>query len=383
MTRGAPLPYARQDIDEADVAAVVEALRDPFITQGPRVESFERAVAERTGAKHCVAFSSGTAALHAAIFAADVGPGDEVISSPITFAASTNAALYQGATPRFVDIDPATWNLDTAAAAAAVTERTKAIVPVSFTGLPVDLTPLDGVRDRVAVIEDAAHALGAHRHGRPVGGPGGADITCFSLHPAKTITAGEGGLATTEDDELARRLRIFRTHGITKQDIHPSADEGAWYYEMQELGFNYRITDVMCALGESQLTRLDEFVDRRNALAARYRELLADEPRIALPPEAPGDSRHGRHLFVVHVEGGGAARRATFEGLQERGVGCQVHYVPVYRLPYYRDRLAVPQDDCPHAEAYYWGAISLPLFPLMTDDDVERVVLDLKDSLPA
>ncbi|MDO9408802.1 UDP-4-amino-4,6-dideoxy-N-acetyl-beta-L-altrosamine transaminase [Patulibacter sp.] len=383
MTRGAPLPYARQDIDEADVAAVVEALRDPFITQGPRVESFERAVAARTGAKHCVAFSSGTAALHAAIFAADVGPGDEVISSPITFAASTNAALYQGATPRFVDIDPATWNLDTAAAAAAVNERTKAIVPVSFTGLPVDLAPLDGVRDRVVVIEDAAHALGAHRHGGPVGGPGGADITCFSLHPAKTITAGEGGLATTEDDELARRLRIFRTHGITKQDIHPSADEGAWYYEMQELGFNYRITDVMCALGESQLTRLDEFVDRRNALAARYRELLADEPRITLPPEAPEDSRHGRHLFVVHVEGGGAARRATFEGLQERGVGCQVHYVPVYRLPYYRDRLGVPQEDCPHAEAYYWGAISLPLFPLMTDDDVLRVVLDLKDSLPA
>ncbi|WP_026909678.1 UDP-4-amino-4,6-dideoxy-N-acetyl-beta-L-altrosamine transaminase [Patulibacter minatonensis] len=383
MTSGGPLPYARQDIDDADVAAVVEALRDPFITQGPRVASLERAVAERVGAKHCVAYSSGTAALHGAAFAAGVGPGDEVISSPITFAASTNVALYQGASPRFVDIDPATWNLDTAAAAAAVTERTRAIVPVSFTGLPVDLAPLDAVRDRVTVIEDAAHAIGAHRHGRPVGGPGGADITCFSLHPAKTITSAEGGLATTEDDELARLLRLFRTHGITKEGIHPSPDEGAWYYEMQELGFNYRITDVMCALGESQLRRLDDFVDRRNALAARYRELLAGEDRISLPPEPPADSRHGRHLFVIHVKGGGANRRSTFEGLQERGVGCQVHYVPVYRLPYYRDRLGVPQDACPNAEDYYWGAISLPLFPLMTDDDVLRVVADLKDSLPA
>jgi perosamine synthetase len=382
MTSATFLPYARQEITDADVAAVAATLREPFITQGPTIERFERAVAERVGARHCVAFSSGTAALHGAAFAAGVGPGDEVISSPITFAASTNCGLYLGASARFVDIDPATWNLDTAAAAAAVGRRTKAIVPVSFAGLPVDLAPLDAVRDRVTVIEDGCHALGGHRDGRWVGGPGGADITIFSLHPAKAITTGEGGLATTEDDALAERLRLFRTHGITKQGIAPGEHEGGWYYEMQALGFNYRITDIQCALGLSQLERLDEWVARRNEIAALYRELLADEERIALPPAAPAGSLHGHHLFVVHVRAGAAARLRTFDALREAGLGVQVHYIPVYRLPYYRDVLGVPQDACPHAEDYYWGAISLPMFPGLTDDDLRRVVDDLQRALP-
>jgi|1185.fasta_scaffold13707_2 perosamine synthetase len=382
MTSATFLPYARQEITDADVAAVTAALREPFITQGPAIERFERAVAERVGARHCVAFSSGTAALHGAAFAAGVGPGDEVISSPITFAASTNCGLYLGADARFVDIDPATWNLDTAAAAAAVGPRTKAIVPVSFAGLPVDLAPLDAVRDRVTVIEDGCHALGGHRDGRWVGGEGGADITIFSLHPAKAITTGEGGLATTEDDELADRLRLFRTHGITKQGISPGEHEGGWYYEMQALGFNYRITDIQCALGLSQLERLDEWVARRNEIAALYRELLADEERIALPPAAPAGSLHGHHLFVVHVRAGGAARLSTFDALREAGLGVQVHYIPVYRLPYYRDVLGVPQDACPHAEDYYWGAISIPMYPSLTDADVHRVVDDLHRALP-
>jgi perosamine synthetase len=382
MTSATFLPYARQEITDADVAAVTAALREPFITQGPTIERFERAVAERLGARHCVAFSSGTAALHGAAFAAGVGPGDEIISSPITFAASTNCGLYLGADARFVDIDPATWNLDTAAAAAAVGPRTRAIVPVSFTGLPVDLEALRAVRDRVTIIEDGCHALGGHRHGRWVGGAGGADITIFSLHPAKAITTGEGGLATTEDDALAERLRLFRTHGITKQGVAPSEHEGGWYYEMQALGFNYRITDVQCALGLSQLDRLDEWVARRNEIAALYRALLADEERIALPPAAPEGSLHGHHLFVIHVKGGAAARLSTFDALRDAGLGVQVHYIPVYRLPYYRDVLGVAQDACPHAEDYYWGAISIPMYPSLTDADVHRVVDDLQRALP-
>ena len=382
MTSATFLPYARQDITEADVAAVTAALSEPFITQGPTIERFERAVADHLGARYCVAFSSGTAALHGAAFAADLGPGDELVSTPITFAASTNCGLYQGADVRFVDIDPATWNLDTAAVPAAVGPRTKAIVPVSFAGLPVDLAPLHAVRDRVTVIEDACHALGGHRDGRAVGGPGGADITIFSLHPAKVMTTGEGGLATTEDDDLAERMRMFRTHGITKQDISPGPDEGGWYYEMKALGFNYRITDVQCALGLSQLERLDAWVARRNEIAARYRELLADEERITLPPAAPAGSLHGYHLFVIHVGGGARARLETFERLRTAGLGVQVHYIPVYRLPYYRDTLGLPQDAAPHAERYYWGAISLPMFPGLTDDDLLRVVDDLRCALP-
>jgi perosamine synthetase len=380
MTLASYLPYARQEITDADIEAVGAALREPFITQGPGVARFEQAIAERVGARHCVAFSSGTAALHAAAFAAGVGPGDEVIAPPITFAASMNCALYLGATPRFADIDPQTWNLDTAAL--RVSERTKAIIPVSFTGLPVDLAPLDGVRDSVVVIEDACHALGGHRAGRWVGGPGGADISCFSLHPAKTITTGEGGLATTEDDELARRLRLFRTHGITKEDISLGPDDGAWFYEMQELGFNYRITDVQCALGMSQLSRLDEWVERRNEIAGLYRELLADEERIALPPRAPAGSLHGHHLFVVRVRAGAPARRAAFEALHAVGIGVQVHYIPVYRLSYYRDRLGVAQDGCPHAEDFYAGAISLPMFPTLTVAEVRRVTDELRRALP-
>ena len=377
MTSATFLPYARQEITDADVAAVTAALREPFITQGPTIERFERAVAERVGARHCVAFSSGTAALHGAAFAAGVGPGDEVVSSPITFAASTNCGLYLGADARFVDIDPATWNLDTAAAAAAVGPRTKAIVPVSFAGLPVDLAPLDAVRDRVTVIEDGCHALGGHRDGRWVGGPGGADITIFSLHPAKAITTGEGGLATTEDDDLAERLRLFRTHGITKQGVSPGEHEGGWYYEMQALGFNYRITDIQCALGLSQLERLPRWVARRNAVAARYHELLDGTEGLQLPAHPRDGEVHGRHLFVVRFTEGPLRRRAMVDGLRAAGIFVQVHYIPVYKMPYYRDTFALPADGWPHAEDYYAGAISLPMFPAMADADVDVVVGEL------
>lgn len=380
--KGEFLPYGRQEVSDADVDAVAAALRAPLITQGPRIDEFEKAVAAYLGARHVVAFSSGTAALHGAAFAAGIGPGDEAIVSPITFAASANCVLYQGGTVRFVDIDTATWNLDVDAALAAVGPKTKAIVPVSLAGLPADLDGLAPVRDDVVVIEDACHALGGHRSGRMVGGPGGADITCFSLHPVKSLTTGEGGLASTEDDELAARMRRFRTHGIEREHVNPGPTDGPWYMEMQDLGFNYRITDFQCALGLSQLERLDGWVARRNEIAARYRELLAGQEGLQLPPAAPDGSRHGYHLFVIGVRAGAQARLEVFEALRAAGIGVQVHYLPVYRMPYYRDVLGVPQDECPNADAYYAGAISLPMFPGMADADVDRVVAELQRLLP-
>jgi perosamine synthetase len=372
------LPYGRQEIGDDDIQAVADALRSSLITQGPTVVAFEEAIADYLGARHAVAFSSGTAALHGAAFAAELGPGDEAIVPPLTFVASANCALYQGARPRFVDIDPSTWNLDIPAAVAAAGERTRAVVPVSFAGLPIDLRGLDPMRGSTVVIEDACHALGGRRSGGAVGAPGGADITCFSLHPVKAMTSGEGGLAVTEDDELARRLRLFRTHGLAKEGLSPGPTDGGWYMEMQELGFNYRITDFQCALGLSQLERLDGWVERRNEVAACYRELLDDEERVDLPPSAGEDDLHGYHLFVIRVRGGPEKRLQVFSGLRKAGIGVQVHYIPVYRMPFYRDRLGYPQDGCPATEDYYAGAISLPIFPAMDERDVERVVSELR-----
>jgi UDP-4-amino-4,6-dideoxy-N-acetyl-beta-L-altrosamine transaminase len=375
------LPYGRQEINDDDIDAVVAALRSELITQGPTIDRFERAIADYVGARHAVAFANGTAALHGAAFASGVGPADEVATSPITFAASANCALYQGARPRFFDIEATTLNVDCSEIAreAEHNDALKAAVAVSFTGLPIDLSPLKD--NGLVVIEDAAHAIGAERDGGRVGGPGGADMTCFSFHPVKTMTTGEGGIVTTEDDELARRLRLFRTHGITKENNHPGPDEGGWYYEMQALGFNYRITDFQCALGLSQLERLDGFIRRRNEVAALYRELLAGEDRILLPPAAPEGSLHGYHLFVVQVTTGAAERKRVFEGLRAAGIGVQVHYIPVYRLPWYRDELGYPQGAFPESERYYWGAISLPMYPGLTDDDVQRVVRTLQELL--
>jgi UDP-4-amino-4,6-dideoxy-N-acetyl-beta-L-altrosamine transaminase len=371
------LPYGRQEISEDDIDAVTAVLREPLITQGPRIEAFERTMGEYLGARHVVAVSSGTAALHAAAFAAGLGPGDEALVTPLTFAATANCVLYQGATPRFVDIDAATWNLDIERALAEAGARTRAILPVSFAGLPVVLEPLLTNGDRPLVIEDACHALGARRNGKLVGGPGGADITVFSLHPVKAMTTGEGGLAVTENDDLAARLRMFRTHGIVRDGMHPAPTDGDWYYEMQALGFNYRITDFQCALGSSQLKRLDRWIARRNEIATRYRELLADEPAVEVPPAAAADNLHAYHLFVVQIRAGREARHRVFQGLRAASIGVQVHYIPVYRFPYYRDNLGTPQDGCPETERYYDRCISLPMFPGMRDQDVVRVCKEL------
>ncbi|MCW3019093.1 MAG: DegT/DnrJ/EryC1/StrS aminotransferase [Solirubrobacterales bacterium] len=371
------LPYGRQEISERDIDAVAAALRRPMITQGPTVAEFEQRFADYVGARHAVAFANGTAALHGAASAAGLQPGAEMLTTPLSFVASSNCARYMGATARFLDIDPRTWNLDAERAAAEVGADTRVILTVSLAGLPADLAPLEKVRDRVVVVEDGCHALGGHRDGVRIGGPGGADMTTFSLHPVKAMTTGEGGMVTTEDDELAARLRTFRTHGIAREDLRPSAEEGSWYYEVRELGFNYRLTDFQCALGLSQLERLDDWIRARNDVASWYRELLAADPRVALPPPAPPGSLHAYHLFVVRVLGGAVLRRDVFEGLRAAGIGVQVHYIPIYRFPYYRDTLGYPQDTCPHAEAYYASAISLPVYPSLSRGDVERVVAEL------
>lgn len=331
-----------------------------------------------TGAKHAIAFSSGTAALHGAAAAASFGPGDQVLVPAVTFVASANCALYVGAEPRLVDIDPVTRNIDGERAAAIAEEdpRVKGAVAVSFAGLPVDLTPLREARGgELILIEDASHALGGTRNGQKVGGPGGADMTVFSLHPVKAMTTGEGGIVTTEDDALADRLRTFRTHGVVR-DAATGAG-GPWEYDMRSLGYNYRVTDFQAALGLSQLTRLDGWIESRDAIAERYRELLDGDTRIELPPRAEPGSLHGNHIFAIRITGGATVRLAVFEALQEAGIGLQVHYIPIYRFSYYRERFGLTPEEFPESERYYSGALTLPLFPALTEPDIERVVREL------
>jgi UDP-4-amino-4,6-dideoxy-N-acetyl-beta-L-altrosamine transaminase len=359
------IPYGRQSIDDDDVAAVVEVLRGDWLTQGPTVERFEEALAERVEARHAVTFSSGTAALHGAAAAAGFGEGDLVVTSPLTFMATANCVRYVGARPGLVDIDPATWNLDPA----AVPDHASGVIPVHYAGLPVTLDALPPVAGRV-VIEDAAHALGASTPDGPVGNCARSAMTCFSLHPVKPITSGEGGVVTTNDDDLAERLRRFRSHGMVRRP-----DLGGWVYEISEIGYNYRLTDIQAALGLSQLGRLDRFIDRRNDIAAQYRTLLADLP-ITLPPPAPGGYRHGYHLFAVMVPD----RRAVYDRLRDAGVATQVHYVPVHHHPLSAD-IELPDGGLPVCDAVYEGLLSLPMFPDLGDDDVRHVAEQVRRSL--
>jgi len=367
------LPYGRQQLDEADVAAVVECLRGDWLTTGPRVAEFERRVAERVGVRHAVAVSSGTAALHTAAFAAGLGPGDEAVVPPLTFAATANAVLYQGATPVFADVRPDTLTLDPARVREKLTPRTRAIVAVDFAGHPADLDELrELARARgLALLDDAAHALGAEYRGRPVGGQ--ADLTTFSFHPVKHVTTGEGGMVVTDDAALAARAARFRNHGITTGAAE-RFQSGEWFYEMADLGFNYRLTDVQCALGLSQLAKLDRFLARRAAIAARYREALGSLAGVALQAVAP-DVRHAWHIFplLLDLERLAADRRAIFTALRAEGIGVNVHYIPVYWHPYYQ-RLGYPKGLCPVAERAYERLLTLPLFPAMEDRDVEDVV---------
>jgi UDP-4-amino-4,6-dideoxy-N-acetyl-beta-L-altrosamine transaminase len=350
------IPYGRQLVEADDIAAVVDVLGSDWLTGGPRVDDFERALCAHTGAAHAVAFANGTAALHGALAAAGIGPGDRVVTSPLSFVASANCARFVGADSDFVDIDPKTLNLDVAAIGAC-----DALVAVHYAGLPADLTALT-VRPRV-VVEDAAHALGASTPDGPVGNCARSDMCTFSFHPVKAVTTGEGGAVTTNSDALADALRRFRSHGTVRR-----SELGGWYYDVATLGYNYRITDIQAALGVSQLGKLERFVARRNALAARYHELLASLP-IDLPPTAPPGTRHAYHLFAVRVP----ERRAVYDAMHAAGIGVQVHYVPIYKHTLYADR-GRSGAHFPETERAYDGLLSLPMYPALTETDQDRVV---------
>jgi dTDP-4-amino-4,6-dideoxygalactose transaminase len=348
------IPYGRQSIDDDDIAAIVEVLHGDWLTQGPAVEGFEHDLARTVGATHAIAFSSGTAALHAACAAADLGPGDVVATSALTFSASAACARFVGSTVRLLDIDPDTLNIDPT----SVQVGLSALVAVHFAGLPMDLSELHN-RPRV-VIEDAAHAIGASTPDGPVGNCAHSDMCCFSFHPVKTVTTGEGGAVTTNSDGLAARLRRFRSHGTSRTPA-----EGPWAYEVVELAPNYRLTDIQAALGRSQLRKLGMFLDRRDQIAAQYRGALSGLP-VVLPPEAAPGFRHGRHLFPVRI----GDRRRVYDELRAQGIGVQVHYVPMYRHPVYRADPA----EYPATETAYGGLLSLPLYPGLTERDQEFVI---------
>jgi UDP-4-amino-4,6-dideoxy-N-acetyl-beta-L-altrosamine transaminase len=366
------LPYGRHSISEEDIAAVVEVLRSNWLTTGPLVPRFEQAVASFVGATDAVALSSGTAALHAALHALGVGPGDEVLVPALTFAASANCAVYMGATPVFVDVDPDTLLLDPASAEARLTPRTRAIVAVDYAGQPCDYDALTELarRHKLALVCDACHSLGAEWGRRRVGALGTLNV--FSFHPVKPITTAEGGMVVTDDAELARRLRVFRNHGITT-DHRQREQAGSWCYEMVELGYNYRLSDLQCALGLSQLAKLPGWIARRQEIARHYDRLLAVLPGVRPLAVRPGLS-HAYHLYVVRLEGERVDRRAVFASLRAEGVGVNVHYVPVHLHRYYRRRFGTGPGLCPVAEAAYEHILSLPIFPAMSDSDVERVV---------
>ena len=371
------LPYGRHAIAAADLAAVRAALRSDAITQGALCGRFEEAFAERVGAPHAVALSSGTAALHAAVASLDLAPGDEVIVPPITFAATANAVLYCGGRPVFADVDPATGLIDPAAIESAISRRTRAVIPVHYAGAPCDMRAIRALARKhgLRVIVDAAHALGSEDRGVPVGA--GERLCIFSTHPVKHVTTGEGGVVTTTARAVADRLRRFRTHGIRK-DPKAVARHGAWFYEMVELGYNYRLTDFAAALGLSQLARLGSYVARRRKLAARYRALLAGRPYLDLVPE-PAGARSAYHIFPVllRLPRFRAGKREIVAALHAENVGVQVHYIPVYHHPYYRKRLGTRPGLCPNAERFYRRELTLPLFPAMSGRDQDDVVAAL------
>lgn len=368
------IPYAHQSINAEDIHAVTEVLKSDWITTGPKVHEFEQGLVEFTGAREGVAVVNGTAALHAAAYAAGIGPGDEVIVPAMTFAASANCILYLGGTPVFADVLPSSLLLDPAQVEAKLTPRTKAIVAVDYTGQPCDYDTLRDIAHRhgLTLIADAAHSLGGEHKGQKVGTL--ADLTTFSFHPVKHVTTGEGGMILTDSPELAERMRIFRNHGIST-DARTRAERGTWYYEMVDLGYNYRLTDIQCALGISQLRRLPSALARRRTIAARYDKAFSRIPGIE-PLGVSPDVRHAYHLYVVRVDPSraGMDRDEAFRALRERGIGVNVHYIPVHLHPYYRKRMGTGPGMCPVAEAAYERIVSLPMFPAMTDADVERVI---------
>jgi UDP-4-amino-4,6-dideoxy-N-acetyl-beta-L-altrosamine transaminase len=383
------LSYGRQTIEEDDIRAVVAALESRMITQGPLVDEFERALAAYTGARYAVCCSSGTAALHLASLAAGLIGSDSVVTTPNTFIATANSAVYVGATPLFADIDPETHNIDTALVAKLVkaTPGVRALVPVHFAGLSSDMEALAEIAREhgLTVIEDACHALGGALRGpdgawSKVGSCTWSDMTVFSFHAVKSITTGEGGAVTTNDEGLYKRLKLMRNHGMTKEPAPPETGVAAdpwppWYYEMHEPGFNYRLTDIQCALGLSQLAKLDRFIERRAELAALYTKLFTRYPYIQTPVHIDG-VRSAHHLYPVEIDfdGLGVDKRFFFESMTAAGIQPQVHYIPVHLQPYYRERFGLKEGDFPNAESFYAREVSLPIYPLLKDAEVAMVV---------
>lgn len=372
--------YGRQWVDEKDVEAVSKVLTGDLITCGPKVEEMERTLEKYTGAKHAVAVSNGTAALHCACIAAGVGPGDEVITTPITFAASANCALYCGATPVFADINPETYAIDPDSIRSHITDRTKAIVAVDFTGQAVQIDEIRQICDEcnLIFIEDAAHSIATKYKGKQVGSL--ADMTCFSFHPVKTVTGGEGGAILTNDDELYKKLVLAHTHGITRDEelMEYAPHEGPWCYEQISLGYNYRLTDFQAALIISQMSKLDAFAERRKEIVKRYDEAFADMPEIIEQKEI-SESDTCRHLYIIrlNLEKLSCTRREFFDAMSAENVQCQVHYVPVYWFPYYQ-HLGYTKGLCPNAEKVYSEIMSIPLYPKLSDADVEDVIHAVK-----
>ena len=376
--------YGRQYIDEADIQAVVDTLKSPALTCGPKITELEKKHCEVTGAKYAVAVSNGTAALHIAAMAAGIGPGDEVIVSPITFAASANCVLYCGGIPVFADINPQTYNIDPASIREKITEKTKAVVAVDFTGQAVELDEIRKICEEynLILIEDAAHSIGTKYNGKPVGSI--ADMTTFSFHPVKTVTSGEGGAVTTNDEELYRKLRLYPTHGITRnQNEMQNPDDAGWYYEQVDLGYNYRMTDIQAALLLSQLEKLPAFSARRKEIVKRYDEVFGEMPEIMVQQEIP-ESDTTRHLYILRLntELLTCDRREFFDALRAENIGTQVHYIPVYWHSYY-EKLGYEKGLCPEAEKLYSEILSIPLFYSMIDADVEDVITAVKKLIAA
>ncbi len=371
------IPYGHQCIDEDDIQAVVDVLRSDWITTGPAVEAFERRVAEFVGAEYGVAVSSGTAALHTAVFATGLKPGDEVIVPAMTFAATANAVVFQGATPIFCDVDAETLLIAPDLVEAKVSARTKAIIAVDYAGQPCDYDALREIADKnkLILIADACHSLGASYRGRKVGTL--ADLTVFSFHPVKHITTGEGGMVVTDELQYQRRMVMFRNHGITT-DYRQRAEKGSWFYEMVDLGYNYRITDFQCALGMSQLKKLPGWIKRRKEIASRYDKAFKNLGLVE-PLVVTSNVSHVYHLYIVKLQN--IERDKVFNFLREAGVGVNVHYIPVYLHPFYRERFDTNRGMCPVAEAAYEQILSLPVFPAMADEDVDIVISAVREAV--
>jgi len=369
------LPYAQQWIDDADIKNVIDTLKSDYLTTGPKVKQFEEKIANYVEAKYAVAVANGTAALHSACFSAGIKKGDEVITTPMTFAASANCVLYQGGNPVFADIDSKTYNIDVKDIKRKITKKTKAIIPVDFTGQVVDLDSILEIAEKnnLIVMEDSAHALGSKYKGKKVGSI--SHLTIFSFHPVKHITTGEGGIITTNNEEFYKKLTLFRNHGITRDNsLLINKKEGSWYYEQLELGYNYRITDIQCALGISQLDKIENFIKRRKEIVNLYNKYLSQINGVIIPYEADY-SNSSWHLYVIQLELDKlkVGRKEIFEALKAENIGVNIHYIPVYYHPYYQ-KIGYKKGVCPNAEKLYERIITLPLFPKITDKDVEDVI---------